>query len=217
MRWCCPRLGWLRPVVALAGATGPAACVLQGRAVQPHSVHHAAGCSPPGRRPHTRGFPRPSASARFQFITQSSVVPTVPFFALAPWVQGSCGVVAHSRVINGTAFWGCALTGFARHRAGVHPVDATPAAQRVRAGGSRRFRGSSVRWGCGPSMRFVGETPALLKWSGVAAVWRRLAGYPLVAQSHNAFDHSLKSRAGSQICAKRRGACRIHNPREQDV
>jgi O-acetylserine/cysteine efflux transporter len=108
------------------------------------------------------------AYAPFSFIVWSSVVPIVPFFALAVWTDGSSGVVAQLQAIDGTALL---AVGYLAILATLLAYTLwTQLLQRHAAGRVTPFSLLVPVVGLWAAYAFLGETPAPLQWAGAAAV-----------------------------------------------
>ena len=108
------------------------------------------------------------AYAPFSFIVWSSVVPIVPFFALAVWTDGSSGVVAQLQAIDGTALL---AVGYLAILATLLAYTLwTQLLQRHAAGRVTPFSLLVPVVGLWAAYAFLGETPAPLQWAGTAAV-----------------------------------------------
>ncbi|MHB1114450.1 MAG: EamA family transporter, partial [Acidovorax defluvii] len=98
----------------------------------------------------------------------SSVVPIVPFFALAVWTDGSSGVVAQLQAIDGTALL---AVGYLAILATLLAYTLwTQLLQRHAAGRVTPFSLLVPVVGLWAAYAFLGETPAPLQWAGAAAV-----------------------------------------------
>jgi O-acetylserine/cysteine efflux transporter len=98
----------------------------------------------------------------------SSVVPIVPFFALAVWTEGASGVVAQLQAVDGRAL--LAVLYLALLATLLAYTLWTQLLQRHAAGRVTPFSLLVPVVGLWAAYAFLGETPLPLQWAGAAAV-----------------------------------------------
>ena len=108
------------------------------------------------------------AYAPFPFIVWSSLVPIVPFFALAVWTQGASGVVAQLQAVDGTALLAVCYLAFLATLLAYTLW--TQLLQRHAAGRVTPFSLLVPVVGLWAAYAFLGEAPAPLQWAGAGAV-----------------------------------------------